>query len=213
MLTTLQRSSAAFRAPTAGPVSVAVSIVDERGDDVPMDGWTGATVAGDAPATVRVVAEDVENDQPAYVLLTTDGPLTADHSGLLELQATVKDATGGLHQLEPLQIVVEVPDGWHTLASARNNWADAPKRDAVLWELLDAARQSCLDYAPLGVDVQPPSGHRQAQLNVARAIWQRTKAGTDNDQMGVDGYAVRVYIDDPDTRRLLRPRRIRGGIA
>lgn len=220
MLQTQLRTSAAFRAPTAGQVSVAVSIVDEHGDHVPLDGWTDPTVAGTIPASAVVVPPPADDDQDdvveleesGYIRITTDDPLTLEQAGLHQLHVTVTDPNGGTHQLQPVGLVVESDDGWHTTGSAREAWADAPTRDGVLWELLDAARAQCLAYAPLE-DADVPAGHRQAQLNVARAIWARAKSGAGDDSLGMDAYAVRVYVDDPDTRRLLRPRRIRGGIA
>lgn len=224
MLNTQLRSSAAFRAPTTGPVSVALSIVDEHGDNVPMIGWKDATVAGALEATATIVpATDPETADPDapevedHLLVTTAGPLTVEQAGLHRLELVATDPSSATHQLQGFALVVEREDGWHTNASARDAWADAPTRDGVLWELLDAARVACIAYAPLpapvdGVPAAVPTGHRQAQLNVARAIWQRSKAGGE-DTLGMDAYAVRVYIDDPDTRRLLRPRRIRGGIA
>lgn len=219
MLNTQPLSSAAFRAPTTGPVSVAFSIVDERSSDVPLAGWAVASVTGTIEATATIVpatdpdtADPDDADVPDHVLVTTTGPLTTDQTGLHRLAVTVTDQAGTAHQIADVALVVETDDGWHTTATARETWADAPTRDGVLWELLDAAREACLAYAPITAGRRIPTGHRQAQINVARAIWQRAKSGTD-DTLGMDAYAVRVYIDDPDTRRLLRPRRIRGGVA
>lgn len=217
MLRIATRTSAAFRAPTAGPMSVALSVVDEAGDDVDLAGWgdpQATAAAGFLQPSLAVVP--AAGDTPAYLRLTV-AQLDAGAAGRHDVAASIVDSNGQRQQLEPVVVVVELLDGWHSLQSAREAWADAPRRDVVLFDLLQLARDACEAYAPLtpaedGTPAVVPAGHRQAQLNIARAAWQRVKGGQ-GDQLGIDGFAVRVYIDDPDTRRLLRPLRIRGGIA
>jgi hypothetical protein len=51
-----------------------------------------------------------------------------------------------------------------------------------------------------------PVHYRQAQLMQARAIWQSTKANT-QDQLGTDGFVVTVFPMDRTVKNILRPHR------
>ncbi|MGV8973387.1 MAG: hypothetical protein ACOH10_13780 [Rhodoglobus sp.] len=109
--------------------------------------------------------------------------------------------------LPPFNLVAEETDGWHTLTSARDEWADADQSDVVLFTLLEAARDAVTTYAPaLDDGERMPLSWRQAQLMQARAVWNATKSGGAN-EIGADGFATtfRVYPLDKNIRQLLRP--------
>ena len=117
-------------------------------------------------------------------------------------------AEAGPGELPVMPIVVEDrSDGWHTLASARRiEWPDAPADDATLYELLQSAKEQCIDYAPaLPAGALIPTRWRQAQLKQARAIWADLVSG--GEPMGPDGIATTVYTMSIHVQQLLRPKK------
>jgi hypothetical protein len=118
---------------------------------------------------------------------------------------------------------------WHTVASARDQWVDAPTddgvdEDATLSELLSAAKTAVLAYAPAfeGLEVVDgyivndpdavPDAYRIAQLMQARNIWNSSKASPagsfDNGEYGLTSFPL-----DWQVRQLLRPKQGRPVIA
>lgn len=109
---------------------------------------------------------------------------------------------------------------WHTPATLRAQWANAPKNDAVANQLLSAAKDQVLAFAPsltsglIVIDgiVQdaspdnPPDRYVFAQGMQARYIWERqiVNVGSE-DAIGLEGYQPRVGSMDKATRDLLRP--------
>ena len=118
---------------------------------------------------------------------------------------------------------------WHTVESARSQWADAPTDeddeapDASLEELLSVAKLAVRAYAPALPDeggliidedgyIVPaegseiPDNYRVAQLMQARNIWNAAKAspsgGFDNGEYGLQSFPL-----DWQIRQLLRPKR------
>ena len=113
---------------------------------------------------------------------------------------------------EPLSFVVEDVDGWLSLEQARQLWADAPLDDVFLYKLLQTAKEQCVAYAPvLAANAQVPIRYTQAQLTQARALYQSTIANQ-NDQVGIEGFTVRVFPLDFTIRAMLRPKRAIGGM-
>jgi hypothetical protein len=114
--------------------------------------------------------------------------------------------------------VAEIVYAWHTADTARVNWKQAPT-GAELPELLDAAREQCLEFAT-GLDaalyVMPvtgiPARWRTAHLLQTRALWT-AKQTAPQDGIGLDGAQVRVYPMDLTVKALLRPKRARPGIG
>lgn len=116
---------------------------------------------------------------------------------------------------------------WHTVASARNQWADAPydtdedEGDDTLLELLAVAKSAVLAFAPdlsgntfvdddgyivnYGDNVVP-TNYRVAQLMQARNVWNSSKASPagsfDNGEYGLTSFPL-----DWQVRQLLRPKR------
>lgn len=112
--------------------------------------------------------------------------------------------------LAPLPVIVEHEDGqgWYTLPAARRDWPSAPSEDGRLFDLLDAAREQCLEYAPaLDPDERPPRRYKQAQLLQARNIWNAAKTDPGATSLGVEGFAAPIFPLDWTVRQMLRPAR------
>jgi hypothetical protein len=112
----------------------------------------------------------------------------------------------GGDRLRPLRFVVEQDDGWVSIEQAREDWADAPSSDAQLYVILESAKLSIVPYAPaLPANADVPANYVQAQLMQARNIWNSTKSDP-GDQVGAEGFAIRVYELDRPVKGLLRPK-------
>lgn len=101
---------------------------------------------------------------------------------------------------------------WATLEDVRLRWADAPLDDELLAEMLLAAHEQLLEYAPaLPVPVPPevlviPQRYIEAECLQVRALGQAQDR--DGDVIGFgDGFAVRVRPLGAEVRSLLRPKR------
>ena len=119
---------------------------------------------------------------------------------------------------------------WHTVASARDEWPDAPfdedGGDNLLTSLLAAAQLAVVSYAPVqegGVTVTDEGyvveadyvltdGYRIAQLMQARNIWNSGKASPSGDFDGGQ-YGLSTFPLDWQVRQLIRPKRGRPHIA
>lgn len=133
-------------------------------------------------------------------------------AGIHTIVVTFFDLLGVEVQCEPFKFVVQEIDGWLTLETARAQWADAPLDDVFLFQILDTAREQCLAYAPaLPLGAPIPQRYIQAELMQARAIYQSVIANQ-QDNVGVDGFQVRVFPLDFTIRALLRPKRAIGGM-
>lgn len=109
---------------------------------------------------------------------------------------------------------------WHDEGTAGQAWPDS-RGVADLEELLDVAKDACWAFVPEStrkaiLDAQPtpngsleeaptgvPARFRLAQLRQAQNV-ARTTPGTDG-QLGLDGYAPRVYVFGYDVRTILIP--------
>lgn len=148
--------------------------------------------------------QHLEFTWPTTTILETPGVHT--------IVVTFFDALGVEVQTEPWKFIVQEIDGWLSLEQARAQWADAPLDDVFLFQLLDTAKEQCLAYAPallLGAPV--PARYIQAQLTQARALYQSTIANQ-NDNVGIEGFTVRVFPLDFTIRAMLRPKKAIGGI-
>lgn len=110
------------------------------------------------------------------------------------------------------RFVVEGFDGWHTLDTARESWADARQLDDVtLYNLLRSARTQCAEFAPKRLLTPfPEVVVLQAQLMQARAL-ARSLVAQANDTIGEGDFAVTVFPLDHTIRALLRPKRATPG--
>ena len=96
---------------------------------------------------------------------------------------------------------------WATLEDVRARWADAPLDDDLLGEMMLAAHEQLLEYAPTLADTDPiPQRYVEAEVLQTRALGQAQDR--DGDVIGFgDGFAVRVRPLGAEVRSLLRPKR------
>lgn len=94
-----------------------------------------------------------------------------------------------------------------TIDQLRDRWADAPLDDPLLEQLLEAAHEQCVAYAPaLAAGATVPARYREAEALQVRALGQGMDR--DGDVLGFgDGFAVRVRPLGADVKALLRPPR------
>jgi len=163
-------------------------LLDPLGQDVSLTG-----------ATFTLNAEERE------VVVSWGVPTRFEVAGLYRLQLTLVGFGAIRQRTAPALFVVEDDTAWHTLDSARREWADADMEDVQLYTLLTAAKEAVLAYAPATVGV--PLRFKQAQLMQTRAVWNATKAGSE-DSIGPEGFSVRVYPLDKNIRQLLRPKTV-----
>ncbi|ROP64695.1 hypothetical protein [Curtobacterium sp. ZW137] len=133
-------------------------------------------------------------------------------AGLHEVRVVLTTGTGDTLRSETIAtepVVVEAPDGWHTLDSARDDWRDAPVGDPALFAVLESAKDQCLAFAP-AVDIVP-ARYRQAQLMQARALWNSGHVNSDG-ALGGGDLTVTVFPMDWTVKNLLRPKRAIGAI-
>lgn len=95
---------------------------------------------------------------------------------------------------------------WATLEEVRLRWADAPLDDVLLGEMMQAAHEQLLVYAPaLPEGAEVPQRYVEAEALQTRALGQAQDR--DGDVIGFgDGFAVRVRPLGAEVRALLRPR-------
>lgn len=199
----------AFRAGDQ-PGQLRLELATLDGTPVSLEGIVSATAELVTPA-------GVESDPPVVVdgdelVLGLLEPLV--EAGLYELELVVAGAASSI-AVEPAPLVVEAKrDGWHTLASARGQWADAPQRDISLYTFLAGAREQCVEYAPeLEAGARVPLSWQQAQLMQARNCWNAAKSDPATGGMGGEDLIFRPYPMDQTVRYLLRPKRVIGAIA
>lgn len=102
---------------------------------------------------------------------------------------------------------------WHTLETARNEWADAPFDEdggnAILTELLAIAQGDVLAFAPDGATPPEPDavpdGWRRAQLMQAKNIWNADRAGASSD-LDDGSFGLTSFPLDWKVRQLIRPK-------
>lgn len=103
---------------------------------------------------------------------------------------------------------------WHTLETARDQWADAPYDNDQLEELLEVARVQVVAYSPtrktdpsVAADSSTvPVTYRLAQLRQAQNIWS---AGAVNADGGIgDGsdFVLRPHPLDWHVKQIIRPK-------
>lgn len=176
--------------------------------DVPSTPLTIAVDTGDEWVTVISPAAAAVISPAAGTTIEITLPVLTT-AGVLTIPLTLSNAEA-TEAVEPVRIVVEDPSTqWHTLGSARTEWADAPEHDIVLFELLNSARTACQAFAP-AVETIPPD-YRKAQLLQARGVWAASSA-TGGDRIGDDEHGVTVFPLDWNVKQLLRPKSALGGM-
>jgi hypothetical protein len=194
------------------PAPVVLELAAVDGAPVALDGITAAAAELVSPAGVSTPLGAVV-DTIADTITVDFGATILNAGGIWSLELTVTGATSTV-RVEPAPLVVEAGDGWHTLASARARWADAPKLDAELFELLETAKTQCVEYAPaLPAGVLVPIPWRQAQKMQARNIWNAAKTDPASGGIGGEDFIIRPYPMDQTIRYMLRPKRAIGATA
>jgi hypothetical protein len=192
------------------PGQLRLELVTLDGTPVALAGITGATAALVSPAGVETTPA-VTVDEDELVLALVD---ELDEAGLYELELVVAGAVSSI-AVEPALFVVEAKrTGWHTLASARAQWADAPRLDISLYTFLAGAREQIVEYGPeLAAGVRVPLSWQQAQLMQARNCWNAAKTDPASGGIGGDDLVFRPYPMDQTVRYLIRPKRAAGATA
>ena len=194
------------------PVSpTRADFVDENGDAAQISGfdsWSAymLTPEGEIAGTLTGTdhGQHLEFQWPEESILLIPG--------IYSIVVQFQDPLGVNVSAEPYRFVVQAIDGWLDLEQARSQWPDAPLDDVLLYQILESAREQCEDYAPaLAVDALPPLNYLQAQLMQSRALHQSVIANK-NDNVGIEGFAVRVFPLDFTIRALLRPKKAIGGM-
>jgi hypothetical protein len=101
---------------------------------------------------------------------------------------------------------------WATDTDAARHWPDAASIDpAALSELLDAAYEQCVAYAPALPVTDPPTpvpaSYMLANVYQAREIYAASQRG-ESDVIGFGDYAIRARPLTAAVKQLLRPKRM-----
>lgn len=166
----------------------------------------GNTLLSSTPdAGTDAVIVDFPNDETLF-----------DIEGVYRLRIVLTGATGYRQGMPDVPLVVQDQfSEWHTLDSARGDWADAEHiGDMALWELLEVARNDVLSFAPaLAVDVPVPVHYRKAQIMQARNILNATGVDPASGDDGAGSFVIRPFPLDWQIKQTLRPKRGLGSVA
>ncbi len=185
-------------------LSIELEFVDAENqivDDPPAVDDLAASLV--SPTGVAAPLNVAEAEGGETVTVSASGPVTFDEAGIWMIFLS-EDGQG---RMPGVPIVVDDPTtGWLTIDAARRvEWPDSPSDDATLYELLQASRDQCIDYAPaLPLGTAVPARWRQAQLKQARAIWADLQ--TNGEPTNPDGIGVTVYTMSVHVQQLLRPK-------
>lgn len=194
------------------PVSpTRADFVDEAGNVVQISGYASWTAMMYSPTNTLLGTltgsghgQHLEFTWPEETILTAEGI----HTIIIKFF----DTDGVVIQCEPWKFVVQKRASWLSLEQARAQWADAPLDDIFLYQILDSAKVQCIEYAPaLAANAVIPLNYLQAQVMQARALYQSVIANQ-NDNVGIEGFAVRVFPLDFTIRALLRPKKAIAGM-
>ena len=185
--------------------------VDEAGTTVNVSEYASWSAYMLSPVG-EVLGELTGSEHGNHLEFTWPTTTILEIPGVHTIVITFFDALGVEVQAEPWKFIVQAIDGWLSLEQARAQWADAPLDDVFLFQLLDTAKEQCLAYAPaLLIGAPVPARYIQAQLTQARALYQSTIANQ-ADNVGIEGFTVRVFPLDFTIRAMLRPKKAIGGM-
>lgn len=185
--------------------------VDEVGNPVEIQGFDSWSAYMLSPSG-EVLGELEGSDQGNHLEFTWYTTTILETPGIHTIVVTFFDPLGVEIQCEPWRFIVQEISGWLSLEQARAQWADAPLDDVLLYQILETAKSQCVAYAPallLGAPI--PTTYVQAQLLQSRAIFQSVIANQ-QDNVGVEGFQVRVFPLDFTIRAMLRPKRAISGM-
>ena len=177
--------------------------------ELPDDGhaWTAATATMTRPDGTTAAASATLDLPALEVEVIPPGPLTI--SGVHSVAVILTDAGSGTSRLPRIRFVVEdEASGWHTIASANEEWSDAEHiAEPVLFELLDTARGDVLAYASvLAEDAPVPVRYRKGQIMQARNTWNAARVDPATGGDGEESFIIRPFPLDWAIRQVLRPR-------
>lgn len=195
------------------PAPADAVITDELGNAVNL---TGATITAELinPGTTFGAGEltvTVDDAEAGEVTLTwPEDPFTIPGIGAVRVRVVAASMAGWA---EPVRFPILTFDGWLTLEQARQSWSDAPKDDLTLAMVLLNSKTECARFLaaanggslPLPVGAAPPTHWVGGQLLQAQAIWQVAQTNAD-DQIGTEGFGVRVFPLDWNIKQILRPK-------
>lgn len=185
--------------------------VDEVGNPVQITDYSGWTATMYSPKNVQL-GQLTGTGHGQHLEFTWPTTSILEESGAHTIVIIFTDPLGVSVQCEPFKFVVQDRDGWLSLEMARAQWSDAPLDDVFLAQILDAAKVQCVAYAPvLAVDAVIPVNYLHAQLMQSRALYQSVVA-SQQDNIGVEGFQVRVFPLDFTIRALLRPKKAFGSM-
>lgn len=185
--------------------------VDEVGNPVQIDDYSAWSATMYSPENV-VLGQLIGSEHGQHLEFTWPEETILETAGVYTIVIVFTDLLGVTVQCEPFKFVVQDRDGWLTLETARAQWSDAPLDDVFLAQILDAAKLQCIAYAPtLPVGALIPINYVHAQLMQARALYQSVIANQ-QDNVGLEGFQVRVFPLDFTIRALLRPKRAISGM-
>lgn len=191
--------------PARGGETVDLAPFTEADTEVVLRTFEGDPVEADFLVTFDTGEEDlVILEWPATTVFETPGLYTLTI-------ALVNDTPGAeaREQLAPVYLVVQEEDGWHTLDSARVEWADAEGlSDISLFRLLELARQQIIAYAPALADgVAVPSNYKRGQLMQARNLLNAIRVDPASGGVGEDTFVLRPFPLDWTVKQVVRPER------
>lgn len=194
------------------PVSpTRADFVDEAGNPVPVGEYASWTAVMYGP-TNTLLGSLAGSDHGNHLDFTWPDETILTAEGIHTIVIKFFDAEGVTVQCEPWKFVVQKRASWLSLEQARGQWADAPLDDVFLYQILDSAKTQCIEYAPaLASNAVIPTNYLQAQVMQARALYQSVIANQ-NDNVGIEGFAVRVFPLDFTIRALLRPKKAIAGM-
>lgn len=179
----------------------------EPPEDIDLDKFESVVAYFTRPDATDIAAASATLTDDSVLVDFEEGTIFTE-PGLWSLVVTLLSNTAH-RRLPAIRFVVQVDDGWHTLDSAREQWADSVHiEDDQLWELLEVAKHQCLEYAPaLAVGAAVPVSYRKAQLMQARNVWNAARVDPSSGAIGDDSFALTPFPLDWTIKQVLRPKR------
>lgn len=126
-------------------------------------------------------------------------------AGLYTLTVTL-NGVNVRERLAPIYFVAQDDDGWHTIDTARSEWASAPLSEYRLYQLLELAKQQIISKAPpLDLDTRTPLNYKAGQLMQARNLYNAGLVEAGGEQ-GSDNFVLRVHPLDWMVEQVINPK-------
>lgn len=161
------------------------------------------------PATAELHTDEDDEDAPAIAVTLPE----LVEAGVVYVSIQLSNAQGRQDTFTAEPFVVQDPDGWHTLDSARAEvkWAKAIDSDVRLYILLRTAAEEVGDYADgyrgWHRGDRPGLSLREAQLLHARNRNASAHVDPASGDDGVDGYSIGPFPLDWTIKQIVRPKR------